>query len=714
MIRTLLILSTFLSAFLLFLVQPLFAKWLLPYFGGTSSVWTISIFFYSTTLLLGYLYASLLTSWPSERARLIHSTLLVLAGALLIGRWVVDGSPILVPAVVGYDPVVAVLLTLLLAVGLPVLLLASTSVLAQYLYARLTTEDPYPLYAVSNLGSLLGLAAYPFLLEPFTVVPSQAAWWAIVFVAFLLVLIASWRQVDRVNDAAARAKVSALTGALDHRGSILLMAAIPTFLLASTTEFLSKGIASFPLLWVIPLMLYLTSFIVSFRSNSLTVSGIPFGFWALLASVPTFVVLPFLNLNAIVYWAGFVSVMTFFFLVCIYYHNRIYELRPRVNDLGAFYVWLTLGGAIGSGVVGMILPLVLDRQIEVYLAFGLISLYLVLRYLDWLRNRLSTFMVRSLQAFILFTCFAFTGSLLVVNDSVASERNFYGTLHVLDVSLTVNGEEIPVRGIVNGATNHGLQALDERYESSAASYYGPDSGIDVAVRSFTEAGEPPRVQVVGLGAGMMNAYCDEVEHIDYIEINPAVEAVAREYFTYLEMCPEKTTVTIGDGRLVLEDEVAAGDVEYDVIMMDAFTDDAIPAHLLTTEAFTEAYQPLLSERGVIAFHISNKYLNLYPPIVGLAEANGYEALVVQNDPGDENELHLPTSWVLVTQPENADRLLAYASVERYQGESLLWRDDRNSVISVLSVNGSRIQSGLDMVNDTPNDSIESNPETEMK
>jgi hypothetical protein len=272
---------------------------------------------------------------------------------------------------------------------------------------------------------------------------------------------------------------------------------------------------------------------------------------------------------------------------------------------------------------------------------------------------------------------------------VAQDRNFYGTLKIVDAEQMVYGEIVPVRTIVNGKTNHGSQSLDVRYAQEVGSYYGTESGVGIALRSFTERGVAPRVSVIGLGSGMMNGYCAELESISYIEINPEVEVFAREYFTYLDMCPEKTSLRFGDGRLLLEDEVAAGDSEYEVVVVDAFTDDAIPSHLLTNEAFVDAYQPLLSTEGIVAFHVSNRYLNLFPPIVGLARANGYEAVAVTNTPDGSNQLHAPSVWVLVTTKDNAAALQqAFASVRTYTGREIVWTDGKNSVLDVLSWSGS--------------------------
>jgi hypothetical protein len=273
-------------------------------------------------------------------------------------------------------------------------------------------------------------------------------------------------------------------------------------------------------------------------------------------------------------------------------------------------------------------------------------------------------------------------------ELITSERNFYGTVKVYESLYEIDGEDIIVRSMANGATTHGFQVVDDRYSEEPVSYYTENSGIDVALRSFVESDVSPRVGVVGLGAGVMSVFCRDLAQLDYLEINPTVERLAREHFSYLEMCPEKTTVAIGDGRLLLEEEAEGRETRYEVIVIDAFTDDAIPSHLLTNEAFVKAYQPLLTEDGVMAIHISNRYLDLRPPIAGIARNNGYEMLTVENRPESSDSTKLPTSWVLIVPPEKVDLYLVYKNVKEYNDEVILWTDQKNSVMSVLSVTGS--------------------------
>ncbi len=692
MYRFLIIVATFLSAFLLFMIQPLYAKWLLPYFGGTSSVWTISIFFYSITLLLGYLYAALLISWRINQAFWVHLSLLAVAGVLLFTRFQETGSALLQPAIETFSPVWSILLTLCFAVGLPVLLLASTSVLAQYLYTRVTTKDPYPLYAVSNAGSLLGLLSYPIFFEPFTNVSTQASRWTFGFGLFALVFIIVWNMVRRLQNSTPRESVDRTQKILTNRFQIVLLAAVPTFFLASMTELLSQGIASFPLLWVVPLALYLISFIIAFNERTrlrlLSISSLltfPLTF-ALLG------LLPIMNTSALVYGLTFFVSMMFFFSLSVYFHRRLFDVRPGVKYLGKFYVWLTVGGALGSGVVGMVLPLVLNSQIEVILSVAAVALFLTKKELfnktSIFKNHFSNIQQSVLQDILTIAAVVFLMVTVYVGFTVDSQRNFYGVLQIKDEVSIIDGEEYTIRSLINGATNHGSQVLSPEYEHKPRSYYGEDSGIGIAVGHASLPTNDVRLAVVGLGAGIMSTYCAGLQSIDYYEINPAVVDVAYDRFTYLDFCLEKTDIVLGDGRLSLEKAAADHNEKYDVIMIDAFTDDAIPVHLLTNEAFVRAYEPMLAEDGVLAFHVSNRYLNLLPPIAGLANANGYEILEVFYRPENNSGADLPSHWVLFARPEVILKLESYERTKRYSGKQFLWTDENNSVLNVLSFKGS--------------------------
>jgi hypothetical protein len=651
MIRIIILLLTFLSAFLLFVIQPMFAKYLLPYFGGTSAVWTISIFFYSAVLLLGYVYAAQLWSWPKRAALYVHGSLLVLASGVLIGRWA-DGSALMVEPVVVGAPAFSVLLTLLSALGVFVVVLASTSIITQYLYATWTEREPYVLYGLSNAGSILGLAAYPFWFERAMHLEAQLYWWAGGFLLFSILLLCTWWYVQSKQAAAAK-EVSRAGVLLDQKGKIVFLAAIPTFLLASLTEYISMGIASFPLLWIGPLLLYLLSFIAAFNDRKMPLPGMTIGLLLLLSQLVLFVSLPAMATNVMYYWIGLPYVLMAFFVTCAYFHRRVYRLRPSVADLGPFYVFVTLGGAIGSGLVGLILPMLVDVQIELFVVITGIAVYAYFRYIPRLRSSLSTLLYLLVRVMVPAAALLFVASVYSAHDSAEySERNFYGTVTLHDGEVSLDEIMLPIRSMVSGRTVHGIQALDPAYAERATMYYGEGSGVEIAITTQFERGMSPRVNAIGLGAGVVSAYCDQVDYLQYIEINPAVIDLAEQHFTYLAMCDDKTEILIGDGRKMLEDQRDLTE-PFDVVVVDAFSDDAIPAHLLTLEAFEQAYLPVLAADGILAFHISNKYLDLTKPIAGAANQLGMETVLVVNDPVDGGGLVAPSVWVLVANEQTA-------------------------------------------------------------
>lgn len=689
MIRTLLLVSTFLSAVLLFTIQPLYSKVILPHFGGSSAVWTISIFFYSVVLFIGYVYAALLNTWSSRVARIVHTGLLVVSAGLLLSRLLATGSALPVAIVSVVEPAWAVFLSLLQVLGLSVLLLSSTSVIVQKLYAQHTQEDPYALFAVSNAGSLLGLLSYPFLLEPFTALSSQVLWWTVGYVLFTLLFLSVWRQVELTNMETSSLVVRAER--LQQPVRIVLVAAIPTLLLAAGTELFSSGIASFPLLWVLPLALYLLSFIFGFSARSTIFDRFALGPLVFLLLVPVLITLPYIGMNATAYWSTFFLFLTFFFFVCLYFHRHLYTLRPQLSELGNFYVLMTFGGALGSGIVGLLLPILLNDQIELYVLLAVLLVYFSRKYLEVLLQRIEKGHRRAVQLFVYVWAILFCFVMVFDTDALLKNRNFYGTLLVQDREQQVDSQTVPIRSIYNGATNHGLQVLEEPYAHQPVSYYGPQSGVGVAIETLTRQEIAPRLLAVGLGAGVIAAYCDQVETIDFVEINPAVVTIAQTYFTYLTQCLEKTTISVGDGRLVLEKLVSAAPLPFDIIVIDAFTDDAIPTHLLTNEALLEAYLPLLSARGIIAFHISNRYLDLASPIAGVAEKHGLAAVVVAAPAGEVPMLQNPSVWVLVMPSEQVDAVLSYEHTALYEGNTIVWTDEKNSVMQVLSLKGSVYQ-----------------------
>jgi spermidine synthase len=644
----------------------------------------LGLFLFHSTF--GYAYAAMLTQMQMSLARWLHGLLLLAVVVIMGKRFMTDVHPIMTGAVDASAPALSVFLTLLFAVGLPVLLLASTSVLTQTLYARVSDKNPYVLYALSNIGSLSALLLYPFFIEPFIPLSIQSSVWITGFIIFIVVMMAGWFVAGKDWHSVSKKETIDTRPATFSYIAVLLFAAVPTFFLAAATEQISRGIASFPLLWIVPLVLYLLSFVVAFRDSKVTVPA-PL---MLVCSALALLVVPYFTKDSFHYWFGVVILSSAFFIIVTYLHSRLYEHRPAVRSLGTFYVVMTAGGAIGSGIVGLVLPQIFNDYYELpALLVGLVLYGMYVSVKTYVPNLLPWYQYIAFVIIGMAVLVVVSFGMLAASRQLATDRSFYGTLKVIESQTSLKDEQVPIRYISNGATNHGQQVMDERYSAISGSYYGENSGIDYAIKSSLESGIKPRVAVVGLGAGMMNIYCADAVVIDYVEINPTVETFARTYFTYLEQCPEKTSVTIADGRLHLE-ELAAKGVKYDVIMIDAFTDDTIPMHLLTREAFLNAYIPLLSEKGIIAIHTTNRYINLVPTIAAVAESVGYVAVAHTNVPA-KNALSHTTMWALVMKPDYAGQFDGRTPMtEIYTAEdgAYMWTDDKSSILPALSLIGS--------------------------
>jgi len=339
-----------------------------------------------------------------------------------------------------------------------------------------------------------------------------------------------------------------------------------------------------------------------------------------------------------------------------------------------------------AGVVGVVLPVIFNRQVEFLLVlFGVVVWFLWHERLA-VRSMFTQPIARWLVSGLVVAVTAFPVVVQYSESTIASERNFYGTLKVVERDTVYGGETHTVRAIMNGQIVHGLEPVDRVGALPATSYYAERSGLDFAIRSFTERGESPQVAVVGAGVGITSAYCEDVQRLDYIEINPLVIELGKEYFNYFDQCPEKTSIYINDGRRYfteLDEQV------YDVIVIDAFTDDAIPAHLLTTEAINDAYLPHLAPDGIIAFHISNQYLNLVKPISGVTAGLSDHELVLVETTEALDLFQYPSVWVLLTPPTVARILVdKHPEISSIEEKGLRWTDDRYSVLQALSLSGS--------------------------
>lgn len=638
--------TVFLSAFLLFQVQPVAAKMILPWFGGTSSVWSVCLVFFQAALLLGYAYVhGLHERLAPRRQMVVHAVLLLLS--LLALPITAD------PAWKGLaleHPSLSVLGVLAVTVGVPYLLLSTTGPLMQAWYARAHagSAQPYRLYALSNLGSMLALLSYPVLVEPWLTVPHQGVAWSMGYALFVLACLGTMgHSTRRLREAGPVPATETPAGseaspAPPWRERLLwvALAATPSILLLAITRHLTQDVAPVPFLWVLPLALYLLSFILCFDApryyvRPLFFTALPLAFWGLDhvlnhgAHVPLLVAL----LNGAL------------FVFCMVCHGELVRRRPPVRHLTLFYLMLSVGGALGGLLVGLVAPAVFDAYHELPLGLGLCALLAVVVVWPQAPQAVRAVLVLALLAYGLRLGQV---ALETVQGYRSVTRNFYGQLRVEDSQDARLG---PMRALLHGRINHGEQALAPEHRRQPTAYYCQRSGIGRAIASLP-ADRPRHIGVVGLGTGTLASYGRAGDTLRLYEINEQVLALARRDFSYLADTPATTVPVLGDGRLMLEREPPQ---RFDLLAMDAFSGDSIPTHLLTLEAL-QAYRRHLRHDGVLAIHITNRYLDLEPVMAAAAGRLGLRALALRLAP-DADDLYCRTStWVLLLTPEQAATL----------------------------------------------------------
>jgi len=687
-------LAIFSSAFLLFQVQPLITKIILPWFGGVAAVWTVCLVFFQVVLLLGYFYAHVLTSRvsPLMQGR-IHATLLALS---LIALPILPKSSF-EPS--GPEaPAWHILILLAATVGFPYLVLSSTSPLLQAWYAQdRAGVVPYRFYALSNAGSMLALISYPVLIEPKLTSAHQAWGWSLAYAAVAALCGALALRARRLFT---EQKYSDATGRPDWETQTLwvALAACGSALLLAVTNHISQNIASVPFLWVIPLSLYLLSFILCFdrrpwyrRNLFLRLLGVALGGMAY-ALDPSFAILP-MKVLIPVYCAGL-------WVCCMFCHGELARLKPHPAYLTSFYLMISLGGAVGAVLVALVAPHVFTGFYELQCALGLCAvLVLVVQY----RDPSGVFDRKRWQPAGLVVAglvIALLASLAVTvreqrEESRRAERNFYGVLRVIDhegaawedasrgtghVPIYLAPYQTSYRRLMNGTIDHGLQFLSPGLRRKPTTYYAANSGIGITLSAIAGRGTL-RVGAIGLGAGTLAAYGKPGDLYKFYEINPLDVQIATEEFTFLRDSKARIDIVLGDARLSLEREAPQ---EFDALVVDAFSSDSIPVHLLTREAF-ELYFRHLKSDGVLAIHVSNQYLNLVPVVEAAAAALNREAVLINNN-DDHPQGVYAASWIVIGNSQGfyGHQKIQESGATLLPGRDLaLWTDNYSSLYRIL-------------------------------
>jgi hypothetical protein len=716
--------AIFVSAALLFLVQPMFTKMVLPRFGGTPAVWSVALVFFQSALLAGYAYAHwLMRSVPSRLGAVVHLLLLSVA-ALTLPLSIASGWSR--PPVSGHAFwLIALFAT---SVGLPFFTLAANAPLLQAWLARTgepAAKDPYFLYVASNLGSLVALISYPVLIEPFVGLGDQSRFWSAGFLCLIALIGTSglvlWRSpeeraavTDVPDDAPLESRTAARWGAL---------AAVPSGLLLAVTAHISTDIAAAPLLWVVPLALYLLTFVIAFAQRPL----IPHRF--VLAAQPLCV----LGLVAVIVldpvktmlWLIAIHLLVFFAcaLMC---HGELARTRPHTRDLTAFYLCIAAGGALGGLAAGLIAPHMCSwvaeypmllalallchplapqiRRHAVLVLVGALVLAASLPLIAFVWPTLFDESTFSKTAAVLLAigvllwrapplgagiiaAVLLTHHMLFEQAGALSFRSFFGVTRVLD------SPDHQFRLLAHGTTLHGAQRIRDTEGEVVHGmpepllYYWHGSGISQAIDAVrARISGPMRYAVVGLGAGTLACRAGPDDVVHYYEIDPVIVRIARDsaLFSFISVCRPDVPITLGDARLTLGD---APDASYDLIIVDAFSSDAIPAHLLTREAMA-LHLRKLDAHGMIVLHLSNRHLELASVAAGIAAANGL--LTLLNDSADIDEIANPykfagTVAASVRQSEDFGALArstAWQAIEP-DPKQRVWSDDYSDVFGAL-------------------------------
>ncbi len=668
-----------LSAFLLFLVQPIVAKQILPWFGGTSAVWTTCLVFFQVLLLAGYTYSHLLARRLAPRRQSqVHIALLAASLAFLP----IIPRDFFKPAGEG-DAALRIIALLAATVGLPYFLLSTTGPLLQKWVAhRFPEKTVYRLFALSNFGSLIGLLAFPFAIEPFASSAVQSYAWSAAYALFVLACAATaWQARTRggepvaVDAPAAGAAADPPPRFADYALWVVL-AALGSIMLLAATSHMTQNIASVPFLWVLPLTLYLASFVVAFEGRGgrgwydrrwwmfPTLAVLVAMAWGLSASrgvLDISVAIPLYSLGV--------------FLACVLCHGELALRKPAPKYLTQFYLTVSAGGALGGLFVGLVAPRNFPAYFELPLTLALLAALAI-----WLAWGVKALIGPALIASIATSYYGLTYRQFLQDDVLLMKRNFYGMLRV----RAQGTGDLEVRRLLHGVILHGEQFVRGPHHLEPGTYYARTSGVGLAIESKQARG-PARLGVVGLGVGTLSAYGRAGDLVRFYELDPDVLELARTRFDYLSASKAKLEFALGDARLSMERELKDNRAQrYDVLAIDAFSSDSIPVHLITKEAI-ELYARAIAPDGIIAVHISNRFLDLKPVLANIGAATGLAVRLVSDAPSEEFGAS-GTDWVLIARDErvfDAPPLADRVEELDPRPEFSLWTDQFNNLLDVL-------------------------------
>lgn len=684
MVRLVFVATIGLSAFLLFLIQPLFSKMALPLLGGSSIVWNTAMLFFQTLLLLGYLYAHFLVRLATHKWQVaIHVSICLTAFAFLpfgIAEWFPTPSG-------DYAPFMLFGL-FLVSIGLPFFVISANAPLIQSWFSRTSHPDasnPYFLYSASNFGSALALLTYPLIVEPEFTLPDQALIWAAGFfvLVFLLIEIGSRfsGHFERSAIDVSRADTTCPgEGPVSLRQKALwvLFGLVPAAMMLAVTNLITLDLVSIPLFWIAPLLIYLITFIIAFSDHPLRPGSEKLRKWVHLAA-PVCLVVALIPKSGIAMMAsGIALLLGGFFVIALYLHSRLAESRPAANDLTKFYVLQSLGGVLGGASVSLLAPLIFSSAIEIlWLLVLAAGLSILPTQLKGPRKFLNQFGVAGTMVFAIF-------AYLLISDEnvVAVERSYFG-VHKIRNMQTEDG--VAMINLSHGTTMHGAQITDGIHDFIPQTYYVPKSGVGTIL---SEAAESANIAIVGLGAGSLSCYAKPRQSWTYFEIDPTVIRIAQDtrYFRFIDHCKPDTGFVLGDARISLQN-VENG--KFDYLVIDAFSSDSIPVHLLTTEAIS-LYRQKLTVDGVLLLHVSNRYFELSPILARNGATQGYNVFKMHYDArSDRTRQPIAKSsiWIAMTNQEDIGTISRSDRWEKLNADSeqTPWTDHYSDILATLKL-----------------------------
>lgn len=665
--------TIFASAFSLFLVQPLIAKQILPWFGGSAAVWAVCMVFFQMTLLAGYAYSDMLASRLSPRMQLgIHGMLLaaslIFLPIIASPDWKPTGNE---------DPMLLIIGLLAATIGLPYFLLSTTGPLIQSWVARVNMgTHVYRLFSLSNMASLVALLGYPFLIETRATLQAQAYGWSALFTAFAIsCAVAGAYFVRHAHPLPAPAPEGGHIPESDWvpawRDYLLWLApaAMASWLLVAITNHITQNVASIPFLWIVPLTLYLLTFVLCFESDRwyrrkifIPASGLllavcAYGLQEGSIGVDLKVAVPLYTLCL--------------FVLCMLLHGELSRLRPHPRYLTRFYLMLSVGGALGGTLVGLVAPRILPAYYELGIGFVITALLATVMYRH---SRI----VMAIAILLVLWCAFFLYRQIADDASSARgmQRNFYGTLLTRDIPYAELHDTS--RQLLHGSIKHGEQFLSDARRREPTAYYGRTAGIGLAIEATRRPGQ--HVGMIGLGAGTLAVYGRAGDHYRIYEIDPGVIELAQTEFTFMADSQAQIETVLGDARLSMEREAPQN---FDVLAVDAFSGGSVPVHLLTVEAMG-IYLRHMQPDGIIAFHVTNRFLNIPPVVEAVAKAHGLHVAHIRDE--NDNPLLRNTNWVLVAR--NPDVLTRAEIGQRAKPILLIaglkpWTDDFNNLFAIM-------------------------------